>query len=484
MIPPQGHQTTNTDLDRALNLESGFTYPPIDPKTHIRLLRPSPKASAGELDFAFEIVHLDRLSDIRYKALSYTWGRISTSADLHTVKINNQPFLVRKNLFDFLNSNPFSDDQALIPIHTQQPHHLVFIDALCINQFDSQERQSQVQLMTQIYRRSTSVIAWLGLPPPSLLPSIQSLASISPTLPPTSWTPSQLSAHNYLSNHPYWTRLWVLQELLFAPTATIRCGPSSFPLRHFSSPHPSRTRAGSPAERLTTHRLRALPLPRHDPLHMGTTILPLSEMVKTLSDTPYYKIHEYQSPVPDTLQEIFTHYGHLECSDPRDKLYGFLGLLSAKSRKLIRADYEKGVDFAFYQSLKVGLGEVAREVESDMITGEYEGVNGGWIGGYYKLVGEVFGMDEEEGRRMLKKVVKELRLEEWLAEVAVVVGAGWRVGGVVSLGEIQRGLDCWDARGESGRGEKGWLERLHGRQESAARRIGGRFGRARVVLRV
>ncbi|KAK4442093.1 heterokaryon incompatibility protein-domain-containing protein [Podospora aff. communis PSN243] len=464
------------DLDRSLNREHGFKYPPIDPKRQLRLLRPS-KTSSGDLDFVFEVVALDRLQDTRYKALSYTWGRVATPADLHTIRVNNQPFLVRKNLSDFLSSNPF--DSNLIPADNTSPC-LLFIDALCINQFDTYERQSQVHLMTQIYRRADSVIAWLGLPPPSLLPAIQSLASLPATVPPTLWTPPQLSAHRYLSHHPYWTRLWVLQELLLAPNATVRCGAYSFPLRLFSSSHPHH--AKSPAERLTTHRLRTLlrPRPGHDPLQMGTSVLPMKQMLDSLSNTPYYRLSEYQSPVPDTLKEVFTRYGHLECSDKRDKLYGFLGLLSEKSRRQICVDYERGVEFAFYQTLRVGLGEVAGEVEAELVKGEYHAVlDRGWVERYYGLVRGVFGVEEKEGRRVLGRVVEELRLEEWLGEVAVAVGMGWRVGGVVRLDEVQR----WERVRRVEDGGKGWLERMHGRQEVVARKMGERFGRGRVMLR-
>jgi hypothetical protein len=38
----------------------------------------------------------------------------------------------------------------------------IFIDALCINQEDVQERGQQVKLMRQIYRDAEEVIAWLN----------------------------------------------------------------------------------------------------------------------------------------------------------------------------------------------------------------------------------------------------------------------------------------------------------------------------------
>ncbi|KAK0649650.1 heterokaryon incompatibility protein-domain-containing protein [Cercophora newfieldiana] len=326
MVQPQRQRprASSFDLDRSLNRESGFTYPPINPVTEVRLLKPSQHPSEKRLDFDFEVVPLKNLSTTKYNALSYTWGRISSASDLHTIHIANQPFLIRKNLFDFLTTSPFTDDT------------LFFIDALCINQFHDPERQSQVQLMTAIYRRAASVLAWLGPPPPDKLPAIQSLASASPSASPASWTPSQLDAHRYLSHHPYWTRVWVLQEILLASSVTVRCGVFDFPLRVFAGCAPSGSNwRGTPASMLTTYRLRTLlrPVPGGlDPLAGGAEVLGMGEMLSKLRSpaSSKFQIQEYQSALPDTLAEIFTRYGHLECEDARDKLYGFLGLLSVE----------------------------------------------------------------------------------------------------------------------------------------------------------
>ena len=490
------------DLDRSLNRESGFTYPSIDPSTQIRLLRPSPNSTPEHLQFNFEIVPLEKLSDTRYKALSYTWGRISTAADLHTVQINNQPFLIRPNLFDFLTTPPgsFDDSEELISLDDDGDKPLLFIDALCINQFNTTERQAQVQLMTHIYRRASAVIAWLGLPPPSQRSNIFALAAAPTLSASTSWTPSQASAHRYLSFHPYWSRVWVLQELLLASRVTIRCGTSAFPLRLFATPgtnqHLLPLHRQSPAECATTHRLRALlrPAPStHDPLHEGTTVLPLDQMLLVLKDTSYtpFQIEEYQSQIPDDLHEVLTKYGHLECSDTRDKLYGFLGLLNERARSQIRADYERGVGFAFYQALRVGLMELAREVVADLAGREHEheypgygrGVDRGWVERFYQTAKGVFGMEEKEGREVLERVVRELRIGEWLGEVEFAVLAqqdgGWRVGGIVTLEEFQR-VNKGGEGMEKGQGR--WLERLHSRQLSAAKKVGLEFGRARVRL--
>lgn len=49
--------------------------------------------------------------------------------------------------------------------HLRQPDStgILWIDALCINQNESLERNHQVSQMGKIYAKSTDVVAWLGL---------------------------------------------------------------------------------------------------------------------------------------------------------------------------------------------------------------------------------------------------------------------------------------------------------------------------------
>ncbi|EHK18317.1 uncharacterized protein TRIVIDRAFT_131892, partial [Trichoderma virens Gv29-8] len=86
-----------------------------------------------------------------YRALSYTWGKATSADDLQTIRVNNQEYFVRQNLFDFLASAA-----------ARKEHGLFFVDAVCINQLDYDERQAQVQAMGLVYSRATSVISWLG----------------------------------------------------------------------------------------------------------------------------------------------------------------------------------------------------------------------------------------------------------------------------------------------------------------------------------
>lgn len=83
-----------------------------------------------------------------YSCLSYTWGDPNA---LFTILMNGRPCQVRKNLWDFLGM-----------ARTQLDDKTFWIDALCIDQENTAERNVQVQYMGNIFYRATCVIAWLG----------------------------------------------------------------------------------------------------------------------------------------------------------------------------------------------------------------------------------------------------------------------------------------------------------------------------------
>lgn len=97
----------------------------------------------------------------KYVALSYTWGAPQDGVAEHEfgdrlpILVNGQQFLVLRNLMDALRSLlrvwDFDDDVQ----------HL-WIDAICINQKDLAERAAQVGIMDQVYKRASTTAIWLG----------------------------------------------------------------------------------------------------------------------------------------------------------------------------------------------------------------------------------------------------------------------------------------------------------------------------------
>ncbi|KAG6356806.1 hypothetical protein INS49_014680 [Diaporthe citri] len=85
---------------------------------------------------------------ILYEALSYTSDSPVFS---HAIRCNGLDFSVTANLH-----------AALVHLRSSHGHRWLWIDALCINQYDEAEKARQVRNMFHIYRKASTVLVWLG----------------------------------------------------------------------------------------------------------------------------------------------------------------------------------------------------------------------------------------------------------------------------------------------------------------------------------
>lgn len=121
---------------------SGVDYSPLDMlKSEIRLAIIEPGNTSSVI--RCYIIHVSLDDKPIYKALSYTWGD-----QLHTKKItiNNCVFDVGENLL-----------AALHGLRTLDRQRTVWIDAICINQKDIPERESQIRMMCRVYQEAKQV---------------------------------------------------------------------------------------------------------------------------------------------------------------------------------------------------------------------------------------------------------------------------------------------------------------------------------------
>jgi hypothetical protein len=142
--------------------ETVFSHAPLDlakPDT-IRLIEVLPRLLE---DGTIQCRLTHATTDARYSCLSYVWGPEDVE---YTIYINDLPFKVRTNLFRFL-----LKASSNLPVRTGgirenaslgAARKALWIDALCIDQQNTSERNHQVQQMGQIYMRSKRTIAWLG----------------------------------------------------------------------------------------------------------------------------------------------------------------------------------------------------------------------------------------------------------------------------------------------------------------------------------
>lgn len=84
----------------------------------------------------------------RYDALSYCWGEQTKSA---VVIINDCTWSIGENLY-----------AALKNLRSHEDRFMIWVDALCINQLDTHEKNMQVPIMRDIYFNSRRTYIWLG----------------------------------------------------------------------------------------------------------------------------------------------------------------------------------------------------------------------------------------------------------------------------------------------------------------------------------
>ena len=118
------------------------------PQNHFRLLYLEPTSSHKNSAIHCRLATFELQSAPTYEALSYTWGEAVLS---HEIICNGSSLQVTSNLHGAL--------QYLRQIDGER---ILWIDALCINQTNDQERMAQVHIMKDIYSKSNHVVIWLG----------------------------------------------------------------------------------------------------------------------------------------------------------------------------------------------------------------------------------------------------------------------------------------------------------------------------------
>ena len=154
---------------------------------------------------------------------------VLTSHSQPSITINDQLFPIQHNL-------------GLALIHLRSPTHslALWVDAVCINQLDPEERDAQVAMMSFIYTRALKVAVWLGLNDHQsysdryrrmyndwkggnarlFAVSIADGTKLRCSADPTPGTAIRIAQSSY------WTRLWIVQEMCLPRDLVFVYGPS------------------------------------------------------------------------------------------------------------------------------------------------------------------------------------------------------------------------------------------------------------------
>ena len=166
-----------------------------------------------------------------YITLSYYWGSSQVRKE---VELNGHAVEVTENLWEFLHQ------ASQIGLHKERRIGL-WIDALCINQKDKDERNKQVKRMKDIYLQALSCVSWLGKGSEGCSRALEVLSDLSLYNLRTREERFNLMKANRpnkgsfsigfwrdlleLVSRPYWTRLWIIQEIALSHNnVSICCG--------------------------------------------------------------------------------------------------------------------------------------------------------------------------------------------------------------------------------------------------------------------
>ncbi|KAK5651493.1 hypothetical protein OQA88_11947 [Cercophora sp. LCS_1] len=298
----------------------------------------------------------------QYDALSYVWGD-PTICD--KIIVDQQERNVTANLYAALRRLRNLRDAT-------EPKEL-WVDALCINQDDKDEKTHQVGLMGRIYSRAREVFIWLGdcaddpftfsdgkltfnncpsvakgLPGTVASQSdvilgflfIQLLANHGPGTSGCVQNPQQddgdgdpspatmgLRAYEKglraIMDFSWWSRLWTVQEVVLSQKATVVCGSVRLPWQSFAV-----------AAINLRINFRYCKYRCCSGLDFGLRMR-FTETVKSIFDIA----DAVKSPLPIepmSRVEVFTRFRDRVASDPRDRVYAMLGILGNPE---IKPDY-------------------------------------------------------------------------------------------------------------------------------------------------
>lgn len=198
-----------------------FTHQPFpNASNSIRLLQLHPGRSDEPLKSSLQICSLKDRPE--YDALSYMWG---PKEPKHWIQVDNQSFLLRPNIYAFLLRLRFAD----------RPRRL-WLDAICIDQNNIEERGYQVSLMRDIYQSCRECLAWLGeskdrgneVVEVFKRSPVDALGMVDLNNLVGQLYHGRLTEafKNFLCHH-YWSRVWMIQETTLPDKVTVHCGGSS-----------------------------------------------------------------------------------------------------------------------------------------------------------------------------------------------------------------------------------------------------------------
>ncbi|MCJ1360121.1 MAG: hypothetical protein MMC33_010124 [Icmadophila ericetorum] len=301
----------------------------------IRLLQLAPGDGSDTIRCSIRYQYLKQ--DIKYEALSYCWGDPTITKP---ILVENAPLKVTENLYLAFQHIRFKDRPRLL-----------WIDAICINQADTEEKNAQVRLMRRIYQGAAEVLIWLGKAADNsdaafelirrlvfandydsiydirrlyLWDNVPKLFNLPPT------TERVWYDMFGLLRRPWFSRAWVIQEVAVASKAQVICGRETSSWKNFAKAFMYVGKVGH-----------------------GVTFG--ADAIEWLAVLEAARERHLTSHKESALQVLLRHRQAMT-TDPRDKIFAFHGILNQPEHSRFTFDVDYRIPTAeVYKKLAIGM---------------------------------------------------------------------------------------------------------------------------------
>ncbi|KAJ9648634.1 hypothetical protein H2199_001489 [Coniosporium tulheliwenetii] len=269
-------------------------------------------------------------------------GINTTPPKMRQIILNGQPTEVGENLEKAL--------RALREIPEVQSGARVWVDSLCINQQDLQEKSIEVMRMGDIYKKAERVISWLGNEQDRSGDVLEIMNALGEAIINEAeaaavgkWLFSDLETEliyriAQLLGRAYRTRIWIVQEIAMgSENSMIICGARRFPTTNI-------LRFGKWLSMKTPDLIfnSNIPIGRdYDPQSIGIPVGTLVDGLRKILDLDDLRYNiGAMTAEPLLVNSLWFHTASSNnATDTRDLVYGMLNLLPSALASLIRVDY-------------------------------------------------------------------------------------------------------------------------------------------------
>lgn len=298
-------------------------------------------------DLTLSFTTISAIADqvLPYTAISYVWG---DGRDTLEWPYAGGSIRMTRNLYAIL------DNLASSPAFFDGRPRYLWIDAICINQDSLMERAIQVPLMDRVFSRAASVLVFLSTDPSRFEVGVSYLTEVA-THPEAHYQPHlepHITVHDDLTALspkvqdsiiaffavPWWTRVWTVQEFILASDKVLfRCGDlqieANTVLQAFGSLRDHEANCCWSAVRDANGHSKGFlntPSAANGGLSLFEATLRLDQLLLDPID------HR-------DLLALLSTFRSRQCTDPRDHIYGLLGLTLGEAdtelRSLIPLNY-------------------------------------------------------------------------------------------------------------------------------------------------